>query len=110
MKKPSDKVIFADDKTEASYKSLSDSDPLKKGITRAIKEIKENCQAGEHIKPKSPLAENCLKKYGANNIRVYDLPLYYRLIYSIVPSEVKIISLILDYPDHKDYDKLCKKK
>jgi hypothetical protein len=110
MIKPSNKVTFVNKDVEKSFESLSNDDPLKKGIIEAIKEIKQDCQAGEHISPKSTLAENCFKKYGANNIRVFDLPLFYRLIYSIVPNEIEIISVILDWPDHKRYDRLSKKK
>ena len=110
MIKPSNRVVFRNEELARSFESLSDDDPLKKGIKQAIKEIKENCQAGEHISPKSILAKNCLKRYGANNIRVFDLPLYYRLIYSIVSSEIEIISLILDWPDHKRYNTLSNRK
>ena len=110
MIKPSNKVVFLNEEVERLFETLSDDDPLKKGIKQAIKEIGENCQAGEHISPNSILSENCLRKYGAKNIRVFDLPLFYRLIYSIAPNEIEIISVILDWPDHKKYDKLSKRK
>ncbi|GAH49905.1 unnamed protein product [marine sediment metagenome] len=109
MIKPSVKVVFYEG-IEELFISLSNEDPLKKGIIEAIQEIKKDCQAGEHISPKSNLAKNCLKKYGAKNIRVFDLPQFYRLIYSIAPNEIEIISVILDWPNHKRYDQLCKKK
>ena len=62
MLKPSNKVIFVNEEVEELFKTLSDEDPLKKGIKQAIKEIKENCQAGEHISPKSILSQNCFRK------------------------------------------------
>lgn len=110
MIKQSDKVIFLNEEVEKTFDELPNNDPVKKGIEEAIKEIKKDCQAGEHVSPQSPLAKNYFKKYKATNIRVFDLPLFYRLIYSIVPNpnKIEIISVLLDWPDHKRYDKLSK--
>ena len=102
------KVIFIDDQLERAFNSLLDNDPIKKAIVRAIKNIKEDFQAGEYI-PKSKIPEEYLKKYGINNVRVYDLPFAWRLIYTITgSSEIGIISVILDWMDHKDYERLFK--
>jgi len=106
----SDRVVFNDESLERAFESLSEDDPLKKGIKKAIEEIRENCQAGEHISPKSILAKNYMNKFIASNIRVYDLPLYYRLIYSISSGNIEIVSVILDWKNHKEYEKLSKKE
>ena len=55
MIKPSDRVIFIDEEVKKTFENLLGNDPLKKGIEEAIKKIKGDCQAGEHISPKSPL-------------------------------------------------------
>jgi len=48
-----------------------------------------------------------LKKYGINNVRVYDLPFAWRLMYTVTgSSEIGIISVILEWMNHKDYEKL----
>jgi len=102
--------------TQSDKLAMSDNDPLKKGIKRAIECIEKDCQAGEHIKPNSPIMKHYIKKLTAmgvkiNNIRVYDLPQAYRLIYTIIsnPTEVKVVvSMILDYLDHTKYDRLTK--
>lgn len=100
------KVIFVDDELEKAFNSLQEQDPIKKAIQRAIQNIKEDFQAGEYI-PKKDIPEGYLIKYGINNVRVYDLPFAWRLMYSVTgSSEIGIISVILDWMNHKDYEKL----
>lgn len=100
------KVIFIDDQLETAFNNLPDNDPIKKALIRAIQNIKEDFQAGEYI-PKGRIPEEYLKKYGINNVRVYDLPFAWRLMYTITgSSEIGIISVILDWMNHKDYEKL----
>ncbi len=79
---------------------------IKKAVIKAIQNIKEDYQAGEYI-PKNKIPESYLRKYGINNVRVYDLPFAWRLMYTVTgSSEIGIISIILDLMDHKDYEKL----
>ena len=107
-------VIFISDELEKIYNDLSDNEPLKKGIKKAIEKIEEDCQSGENAKKDSHLLKFYKDKFdelNINNIRIYDLPLYYRLIYTLVPNPEKveiILSIILDWKNHKDYDKLNK--
>jgi hypothetical protein len=112
--KPSSKVVFLLDKVENDFRLLTDEDPLKKGIIKAIEDIRKDSQVGENIGKKENIFHNYKKKHpDINNLRVYDLPLAYRLIYTITPDyddPVKIISIILDCKTHKEYDKMCRKK
>jgi hypothetical protein len=104
--KRSSKVIFIDDELEEAFYRMSDDDPIKKALIRAIENIKEDYQSGEYI-PKNKIPKAYLKKYGINNVRVYDLPSFWRLMYTITGSdEIGIISVVLDWMSHKDYDKL----
>lgn len=48
------------------------------------------------------------KKYGITNLWKYDLPNGWRLIYTIESDEVKIINIILEWFDHKEYSKRFK--
>jgi len=103
---PSSKVVFIDGELEKAFNSLLENDPVKKALIRAIQNIKEDFQAGEYI-PKNKIPKAYLDKYGINNVRVYDLPFAWRLMYTINGSlEVGIISVILDWMSHKDYEKL----
>lgn len=106
----SNKVIFVGDKIENIFNLLPDEDPLKKGIIKAIQDIRNNCRVGEVAKKDSVIFKNYKDKYKIKNLRVYDLPLAYRLMYTITPSDIEIISVILDWKNHKNYDKLNKRK
>jgi hypothetical protein len=107
MKKPS-RVKFRDKELEKAFNSLSNKDPIKKALIRAIKNIKEDCQSGEYI-PKSKIPESYLKKYQIDNVRVYDLPSAWRLMYTLTrTADIEIISVLLDWMNHKDYERLFK--
>jgi len=106
------KVIFIDKDLEITFNNLSEKDPIKKGLIKAIKDIKENFFVGRLI-TKDTHNKNKIKKildkYEVNNIRIYNLPSYWRVLYSITKSEdLKIIAVILDWKDHKEYDRLFK--
>ncbi len=107
-------VIFLSKELEEIYKDLPEEDPVKKGIKNAIEKIKDDCQTGENAKKDSQILKfykNKFKELNLNNIRIYDLPLYYRLIYTLVPNPERveiILSIILDWKTHKEYDKLNK--
>jgi len=106
----SNKVIFINDKLENIFNLLPDEDPLKKGIIKSIQDIRRNCRVGEVVKKDSIILKNYKKKYGIKNLRVYDLPLAYRLIYTITASNVEIISVLLIWTSHKKYDKMNKRR
>ena len=106
----SDKVFFNDAKLKNIFNLLPDEDPLKKGIIKAIQDIRRDCNTGEFVKKDSVILKNYRKKYGVKNIRVYDLPLAYRLMYTVTHDGIEIISVILDWKSHKDYDKMNKRE
>ena len=99
------KVKFISNELEKSFNSLSDSDPVKKGIIRAIKDLRENAFSGIQI-PKRLFPQEYIKKYHIKNLWKYDLPNGWRLIYTIAPeNEVDLISAILEWFDHKEYER-----
>ena len=107
MKKPS-KVVFINDKLEVSFNSLASEDPIKKSMIRAIKDLKENAFSGIQI-PKRLIPKSYKDKYGLNNLWKYDLPQGWRLLYTITAeNEVELISAILEWFNHKDYEKRMK--
>ncbi|MBS3123513.1 hypothetical protein J4437_02645 [Candidatus Woesearchaeota archaeon] len=104
MIKPS-KVVFISEELERDFNSLKEDDPLKKGMVRAIQDLKENAFSGIQI-PKRLFPKEYVQKYEINNLWKYDLPRGWRLMYTIAPSnEVDLISAILEWFDHKDYEK-----
>ena len=104
MIKPS-KVVFISDKLERNFNKLNDSDPLKKGIKRAIKDLRENSFCGEQI-AKRLIPKDYIRKYGINNLWWYHLPNAWRLLYTVTPeNKVELISAILDWFNHKEYER-----
>lgn len=106
------RLTFADKELEDVFNELSDKDPIKKGLVKAMRDIKENFGVGRLITRDThnkSRVRNILDKYGTNNIRVYNLPMAWRMLYSITRSEdVRIIAVILDWMNHKDYEKLLR--
>jgi len=104
----SDKIIFVDENLKASFNDLDEKDPTKKAIIKAITNIKENCYCGRNVKKKL-IPKKLIERYGINNLWIYNLPSSWRLIYSLTTSgEIELIAVILDWMNHKDYEKLFK--
>lgn len=105
MNKPS-KVVFIEDKLENNFNSLSDDDPIKKAIVRIIQDLRENAFSGLQV-PKSLIPKIYTQKYGLNNLWKSNFPLGWRLLYTITAkNEVELISAILNWFNHKDYEKI----
>lgn len=110
MKLPSD-IRFADESIKEAFYKLEKGDDsereLFKFINQALDNLEENAFCGIQI-PKRLIPEEYIKKYGAKNIWKYDLPKAWRLIYSIVNDEIVVVSLVLEWLDHKNYEKRFK--
>lgn len=105
--KPSE-VAFANDKIEKDFEGLDNNNSLKKNIKRAIKDIESNAFFGIQI-PKRLIPIEYIKKYKITNLWKYDLPDGWRLIYSITtPTKIKIITIILEWFNHKNYERKFK--
>jgi Txe/YoeB family toxin of Txe-Axe toxin-antitoxin module len=55
--------------------------------------------------PKKHWPKDYVLKYGITNLWKYNLPCGWRLIYTISNNEVAIISIVLEWFSHKDYEK-----
>lgn len=102
--KPANNVIFADDKIEKDFNSLKEDSWVKKAILRAIVNFKENAFCGERIK-KELIPKEYIKKYHIDNLLWYQLPNSWRLVYSVFATDGKIIAMIVEYFDHKNYER-----
>lgn len=102
--KPS-KVFFADENIKKDFDKLDESDEIKKWINRAKKDIQKNAFCGIPI-PKRLIPKTYIQKYSVTNLWKYDLPDGWRLVYSITtPNKIEIISIILEWFNHPDYEK-----
>jgi hypothetical protein len=101
-------VIFVEDSLEEAFNYLSDKDPLRKSLERAIKTIQENCYCGRQVK-KNLIPKQFIERYNINNLWIYNLPDSWRLLYALTPGgELEIIAALLDWMNHKDYERLFK--
>ena len=99
-----EKVVFQDPELQRVYDELKDDDPVKKGLKKAIQDLREDAFCGRNVK------KNLIpKKYSyLNNLWIYNLPSSWRLIYSLGHGELRIIAVVLDWMNHKDYERLFK--
>ena len=94
-------IQFANENVLKAYNELTD-DRLKKFIDRALQDIKENPFCGIQI-PKKLIPKEYAAKFNAKNLWKYNLPDAWRLIYSIEGGEIIIITIILEWMNHKEY-------
>ena len=101
-------VVFVDDETKESFDKLKsgkfEDKQLYESINRALDDLKINPFAGIRT-PKKLWPKEYIQKYLINNLWKYDLPNGWRLIYTIKGAEVEIIAVILEWLEHKDYDR-----
>src|SRR5690606_4964426 len=86
-------------KQTPSYKQLL------KSVDAAISNLKNNPFCGDLI-PQKYLTKKLVSLYGTNKIFRIELVGYWRLLYTIIGEETKIIAFILEYVDHDKYNKL----
>ena len=101
-------VAFADRNLKKAYLELKagrfEERKLFSFINRAFDDLKENPFCGIRIS-KDRWPKEYIKTYKINNLWKYNLPNAWRLIYTLVGDEVKIVNMILEWFNHKDYNK-----
>ncbi len=104
-------VAFISENLKGQFDSLNKSKfegkQLHKFITGAIDDMKINPTCGTRI-PKKLWPKLYSKRYEINNLWKYDLPNAWRLIYTIDSNEIRIMNIILEWFDHKEYDRMFK--
>lgn len=101
----SSKVTFLNKDLEKKILLMNESNPIRKAVSRAVSDLRENAFSGIQI-PKKLIPKYYIKKYGIDNLWKYDMPGGWRLLYTITKnSEIEIISAIIEWFDHKDYEK-----
>lgn len=102
------RVAFITQKIKQAYASLEkgrfEDAQLFRHIARAIVDMKTNPCVGTKI-PRAVWPRVYVKEYGITNLWKYDLPNAWRLIYTIEQDEVCIVSIILEWFDHKEYER-----
>lgn len=99
-------IKFADEKLKKAFESLENSNPrLYKEISKALEEISKDVYNGRQVKKKL-IPNTFIIKYNINNLWIYNLRKDWRLLYSVANNEIEVLALILDWLNHKDYEKL----
>lgn len=100
-------VIFINENLSNEFNSLKEGrfedKQLYKFISKAIENLKTNPSRGIKI-PRKLWPKEYLK-YKITNLWKYNLPNAWRLIYTIEANDVMIMSIILEWFDHKGYEK-----
>ncbi len=105
LSRPADFVRFAYDKIEEDYEKLYADGWLKKSINKAILDIKVNAFCGEPIRKKQ-VPKKYVKEHGIDNLWWFPLPNGWRLVYSVISVDTtRILALIMEYFDHKNYER-----
>jgi mRNA-degrading endonuclease RelE of RelBE toxin-antitoxin system len=103
MKLPSS-LKFADPKVRETFERLSAGDSKEKQLydwlVRAFEEITENAFCGIQI-PTRLIPKIYSKNYNLKNLWKYNLPDAWRLLYSIESNKVFVVSIVLEWMDHK---------
>ena len=101
-------VTFGDKKIEIDFESLKEGKvedkQLYTSIDRAIIDLKNNPACGIKV-PKNLWPKEYIKKYDITNLWKYDLPEGWRLVYTIQTNEIMILNVILEWFDHKEYER-----
>lgn len=110
MERPSE-LHFADEGIKQAFEALKSSTTenkmLYEWLLRAFQDIQQNVFCGIQI-PKRLIPKEYVKKYGVKNLWKYNLPNAWRLLYSIEGQDFKIISIVLEWLDHKSYERRFK--
>ncbi len=99
---------FVEEAIKKAFYDLENGDSsekeLFKFINQAIENIEKNAFCGIQI-PKKQIPKEYVQKYGVTNLWKYDLPNAWRLIYSIRAGKAIVISVILEWMNHKEYER-----
>lgn len=105
-------IVFENEKLKNSFDKLKDSKTedkrLYSWIVRAFEDLEKKAFSGIQI-PKRLIPKEYQKKFGKlDNLWKYNPPNAWRLIYTIKRDQVIILSVILEWMDHKEYNRRFK--
>lgn len=102
------KVVFADKRIKKAFERLEHSTTedkmICKWLNRAFDDIASNAASGMQI-PGKLIPKEYVKRYKIDNLWKYDLPNAWRLIYSIKRDKITVLSVILEWLNHKHYER-----
>ena len=102
-------VRFVDEKLKEAFEKLKEKDKeLYDELEKSFSEICKNAFCGRNVK-KDLIPKKFIQKYNINNLWVYNLRAGWRMLYFITtPDKIEVLAIILDWMNHKDYERLFK--
>jgi len=104
-------IQFVNGKIKNAFEKLSkgnyEEKELRRNLERAFGDICENPFCGVQV-PKKLIPSDYIKKFNIRNIWKYNLPNAWRMIYSLEGKKIYVVSIILEWLDHKEYERRFK--
>ncbi len=98
------RVRFADEQVQEAFEKVKQDDPeLYKRLAQAFENIEQNAFCGIQV-PKRQIPNEYVQDYKITNLWKYNLPDAWRLLYSIENQQLCVVSIILEWMNHKDYE------
>lgn len=102
------RIVFADAKLKKAFDMLKagpyEDKTLHEFLVRAFEDIKKKPACGIQI-PNRLMPKEYVRKYGIDNLWKYNLPNAWRLLYSMAKDDIEIIAIVLEWLDHKSYER-----
>lgn len=102
-------IRFGDENLKKAYEALESKrfqeKLLKKWLDRAFDDLRNNAFCGTQISKHLIPKEYYVKFGNIGNLWKYDLPSAWRLIYTIKKDQITILSIVLEWMDHKEYER-----
>lgn len=102
------KVAFADEKIKRAFEKLKHSTTedkmLYQWLNRAFDDLTNNVTSGIQI-PNKLIPKEYMRKYSIDNLWKYNLPNAWRLLYTIKRDKITIVSIIIEWLNHKHYER-----
>lgn len=99
-------IRFADESIKEAFYKLEKGDSeekeLFKAINQSLNKIEKNAFCGTQV-PKDRIPNAYISLFNVKNLWKLDLPKGWRLIYSVTTDGIIVISLILEWFNHKKY-------
>jgi len=102
------KIQFAEENLRQSFEKMKEKEPgVYRWLEKAFAEIENNAFCGIRI-PKRLIPKEYLKRYGIHNLWKYNLPEAWRLLYSVEADGIIVISIVVEWMEHKKYERKFK--
>jgi len=85
-------------------KGDGEAEYLLKLVEKGIAKLIENHEAGQKIQ-KRLWPKYYVQKYGISNLWRLRLDDFWRMIYTVIGENIRIVAVVLEVMDHKKYDK-----